>query len=217
MGGSGDRAGARSRRRFLADGAGALSAVALGAAARPARPATPDEVATRAATLRAVAGLALPAAALGPRRLEEAVARFERWRDGFQPVAELDHPYLSTDEIQYGPPDPRPGWDAQLDALELEARRRWERGYAEAAAGEREEMLRTHLERHLPRASGATPLPEPARAPHVAIALMAWFAATPAANDLCFGRAIRRHTCRGLPSAVDEPAPLEGEPLFTED
>ncbi|HVS12822.1 MAG TPA: hypothetical protein VMV46_02775 [Thermoanaerobaculia bacterium] len=191
--------------------------MALGAAATPARSESPDEASARAATLRAVAALALPAVALGPRRLEDAVVRFERWRDGFQPVAELDHPYLSTDQIQYGPPDPRPAWEAQLDALELESRQRWERGFVDAASTEREELLRLHLARHLPRGGGESPLPEPARAPHVAIGLMAWFYSTPAANDLCYGRAIRRHTCRGLPSAVEEPPPLAGEPLFTED
>ena len=47
------------------------------------------------------------------------------------PVAELDHYYLWTDEIGYGPADPAPLWTSQLEALELEAEKRHGASFAE--------------------------------------------------------------------------------------
>ncbi|MCA9739576.1 MAG: hypothetical protein KC645_18260, partial [Gemmatimonadetes bacterium] len=78
--------------------------------------------------LRAVAVLVLPAE-LSPVEQEEAVQGFERWAAGYEPVAELNHGY-GTSEIRYGPPDPRPGWAAQLRGLDLEAQRRSQTGFA---------------------------------------------------------------------------------------
>ncbi|HVS62188.1 MAG TPA: hypothetical protein VMT85_01665 [Thermoanaerobaculia bacterium] len=208
----------RTRRRFLVQSASALSAVAAGGVrAQTGPPRAPDQQRREAAILRAVAAVTLPTAELGAARLEQAVTRFERWRDGVRPVAELDHPYLSSDEVRYGPADPRPAWAAQLEALELESRQRHELAYADLDRARREALLRSHLRRHLPRERGETALPAPLEAPHVALALMAWFYSTPAANDLCYGRAIRRHSCRGLPSATAEPAPLDDQALFTDD
>ncbi len=153
-----------------------------------------------------MAGHALPADALGEDGISEQVAAFERWSRGFEPVAELDHPYIWSDELVYGPPDPRPGWQAQLDGLDLEARRRHGAGFVELPVGHRAELLREHLERAVP--AGLRELPFAAEAPHVAIALLAWWAGTSGANDLCHGAAIGRHECRGLPSAAQRPEPL---------
>lgn len=207
-----------SRRRFLVQSIALPAATLLPAASsgarQPARTADPDRRATflpeSARTLRALGEVVLPTGELVEGDLDLAVRRFEQWAEALEPVAELDHPYLSTDEIAYGPPDPRPAWSAQLEALELLASRRHGVGYAELELPERERLLREQLPKELPQA-----LPHPTAAPHVAIALLAWFYASDEANDLCYRARIGRYQCRGLPSAVQRPAPLRGS-LFEE-
>ncbi|HLE69933.1 MAG TPA: hypothetical protein VJH87_09650, partial [Vicinamibacteria bacterium] len=125
---------------------------------------------------------------------------FRKWLDELEPVAELDHAYISTDEILYGPPDPEPLWTAQLEALELEAEKRHEASFAAVPREEQETLLR----RQLPPNPGAA-LPDPARAPHVALGLLAYFYQTSEANDLCYERAIEKTTCRGVESGAVEP------------
>ena len=111
-----------SRRRFLVQSVALPAATLLPAASsvaqQPARATDPDRRATfrpeSAETLRALGEVVLPAGELVEGDLDLALRRFARWADALEPVAELDHPYLSTDEIAYGPPDPRPAWSAQL-------------------------------------------------------------------------------------------------------
>jgi hypothetical protein len=152
----------------------------------------------------------LPAGELAAGDLDLALRRFASWTAGIEPVAELDHPYLSTDEIAYGPPDPRPAWKAQLEALELLAERRHGASFAGLDAASREVLLREQLPKDLPQA-----LPHPSAASHVAVALLSWFYSSDEANDLCYRARIGRHQCRGLPSATERPAPLSGS-LFAD-
>ena len=155
--------------------------------------------------LRAVADIVLPVAALGEEGVAEAVGGFTTWVEAFEPAAELDHPYL-TGELRYGPPHPGPRWAAQLDALDLESRRRFGVPFGERSAEERRAVVE--------RALGAEPpddLPgSPARADHVALGLLAWFYGTPRANDLCYRAEVGRHRCRGIASLPDEPRTGEG-------
>lgn len=195
-----------SRRRFL-QSAALLSGAALpGAAPANAQGAgSLDDTATM--VLRAVALHVLPVETLGRETAADLVSKFSRWSDGFEPVAELDHPYLSSDEVRYGPPDPRPLWRAQLEALERESRQRYGVGFVECEGADRDLLLRRHLRRHSNEGASAA-LPDPEHAGHVALALMSWYFKSSAANDLCYGAAIGRHDCRGLPSAVDRPSTL---------
>jgi hypothetical protein len=207
-----------SRRRFLAQSVALPVATLLpgpplrGQEAAPpsARDTTSPFAPDSAATLRALGEVVLPAGELAAGDLEIALQRFARWAEALEPVAELDHPYLSTDEIAYGPPDPRPAWQAQLEALELLASKRHGTSYTVLERAERERLLRDQLTQDLPQA-----LPHPTSAPHVAIALLAWFYSSDEANDLCYRARIGRHQCRGLPSSVERPAPLRGS-LFEE-
>ncbi len=128
---------------------------------------------------------------------------FQRWVEAFQPAAELDHGYL-TEQIRYGPPHPGPRWQAQLEALDLEARRRHDVSFAEVAL----DVRRAWIEREL-RAEEGGGLPDPARADHVALGLLAWFFRTSLANDLCYEARIGRQTCRGIDSLPEEPGRLE--------
>lgn len=147
--------------------------------------------------LRAVADVVLPAELSAVER-EEAVADFEDWAAGYEPVAEMNHGY-GTSEIRYGPPDPVPGWTAQLEALDLEARRRTGTAFADLDATAKRELLeRQDLDR-------GTGLPNPLRADHVAVALMAHWFGSPRATDLCYRRRIGVQLCRGIDNAPEEP------------
>lgn len=207
-----------SRRDFLKKSAGVASGAAiagsLGAAA--CTPDTPGAGGTGTeereaqasalppAPLRALADVVLPAGALGADGMDEAVRDFSAWVDGFEPAAELDHPYL-TGELRYGLPHPGPRWAAELEAMELEAERRTGTAFSALAPDAR----RTLAEEVIRRAdSGGLP-GNPAAADHVVLGLLAWFYGTSKANDLCYGAEVGRHLCRGTPSLPQEPRPLE--------
>ena len=99
----------------------------------------------------------------------------------------------------YGPPDPVPAWQAQLEALEIEASRRTGSSFAELDIPGRRELIRRQ------ELDGGSGLPSPLRARHVAVALMAhWFGSSEAV-DRCYGRRIAERTCRGIDSAASEP------------
>lgn len=151
-------------------------------------------------TLRAVAEAVLPAE-LGDDGHERAVAAFQRWSDGLEPVVELAHPYL-VPETRYSGPDPRPGWAAQLQGLEKECESRYGKAFGDLDIPARRNLLARPLGRAGPG------LGSPANADHVALALMAHFFASPLATDLCYGRVIAKQQCRGLEGALGEPVAL---------
>ena len=152
--------------------------------------------------MRAVAEAVLPAE-LGDDGIERAVASFERWSEGIEPVAELSHPYL-VPEVRYSGPDPRPGWAAQLEGLEKECRSRYAKALGELDVPTRRALLAR------PLGAAGPGLGSPASANHVALALMAHFFASPVATDLCYGRVIAKQQCRGLEGALGEPVALTG-------
>ena len=186
------------RRTFLKRSGAALSVAAvsgcvLDSAEREADSAAPLE----AATLRAVAEVVLPTD-LGDASREDIVQAFERWAFEYEPVAELNHGY-GTSEVRYGPPDPVPAWQAQLEALEIEASRRTGSSFGELDIPRRRELI---TRQGLDEGSG---LPNPLQARHVAVALMAhWFSSSEAV-DRCYGRRIAERACRGIDTAPAEP------------
>lgn len=190
------------RRAFLKQSTIALSGLAVGGCTGPESGAASRAVDAR--LLRAVGRLALPSE-MGEDGVERAVAGFESWLAGFEPVAELPHGYGSGD-IRYGPPDPGPRWGAQLEALDLEAVKRFGVGYAELDAPRQRRLLEGQLRAV---ASDTDALSgQPARGEHVAVGLLSWFYGSSEATDLCYGRRIGAFTCRPLAAAPDEPVPL---------
>lgn len=198
------------RRRFLgASGAAVAAAVAPiplreTAAAATAQP--EDANGGRRLDLpllRALAEAVLPTE-IGDAGLRDALRDFVRWLDGFEPVAELPHPYLSSDEVRYGPPDPAPRWASQLEALDLLARKSRGAGFADLPVETRRELVVADLNRH----ATDTALPAPAYAPQLAAGLLARFYSRPAAADLAYGTRINAAGCRDLASGAERPAPL---------
>jgi hypothetical protein len=194
------------RRRFMKSSAALVSGLAVSSCA----PAAKESEAPRTeiskeplerGLLEAVARIVLPAAILGEAGVARVVEGFQRWLSGVTPVAELDHAYIFTDDILYGPPDPGPLWGAQLEALSLEAEKGHGVSFLELPRAEQESLVRRQIPRDLPPG-----LPDAARAPHVALGLLAYFYQSSEANDLCYEAAIERNTCRGLESSSSEPS-----------
>lgn len=193
------------RRRFMKQSAAVVSGLALPGCVAPGEsPATggSSESALPPRTLAAVGRLVLPSTELGEAGVDRVLQGFQKWLDELQPVAELAHVYIYTDEIQYGPAHPGPLFRAQLEALELLADQDKGASFTELSREEQEEILRRQLPRDLPAG-----LPDAARAPHVAVGLLAYFYDTSEANDLCYQAAIESQTCRGLESSSSEPEP----------
>ena len=204
----------QDRRSFLKTAAGAVPGAAIagslglggcapdGGADGAAAASQPGRTLPEA-PLRAVADVTLPTAALGEEGTAAAVRGFLDWVEGFEPAAELDHPYLS-DELRYGPPHPGPRWAAQLEAMELESGHRSGISFRELAADERKDLVERAL-----RGEPSANLPgNPAQADHVALGLLSWFYGTSQANDLCYAAQVGRHLCRGLQSLPEEPSQM---------
>lgn len=189
-----------SRRDFVGTVAAALPVLATPATAAARVPARPADLA-RADALDALADVVLPAE-LGEAGVRAAVAGFRIWLAAYEPVAEANHGY-GTGEIEYLPADPAPGWNAQLDALDVEATKRYGGPFASLDPDRR----RALVEARLAPVRGDR-LPVPHEAPHVALGLLAWWCATPAANDLAYRARIGRESCRPLAQTVDEPAAI---------
>lgn len=186
-----------------------VSGMALGKCAPTQEaPSAPSALDMDLSVLNAVAGIVLPVQTLGDAGLERVVSGFQEWIVEFEPVAELAHAYLTTDEIPYGPPDPAPLWASQLAALQIESRKRYSEDFAAVSVDQQLSMLRGQLPDPLPQS-----LPKAGFAPHVALGLLGYFYASSEANDLCYQSAIERQTCRGLESGALEPEkipPVEG-------
>lgn len=191
------------RRGFLQSVAGAIpGATLLGCGSGTDRRDGDAAAATLdPALLDAVAAVALPSA-LGAEGRTRAVTGFTRWLAGYQPVAEAVHGY-GTGEIRYLPADPAPGWAAQLQALDIEARKRHGTGLAALDVERRRALVRAQLAQEGERLPAT-----PERAHTVVGGLLAWYYRTPEATDLCYGARIGKETCRPLALSGARPEPL---------
>ncbi len=189
-----------SRREFLTASGAAVAAVAAPGAAGQERAEGFDPQ-----LLEALAEAVLPEE-IGPAGVQEATRDFRRWLAGFEPVAELPHPYLSSDEVRYGPADPAPRWASQLEALDLLSRKRHGTGFGALPPEARRALVARDLAGQLPDGR----LPQPASASHLAVGLLARFYARPAAADLAYGARINAAACRDLAQGAVAPTPLPG-------
>lgn len=160
------------------------------------------------ALLAAVGEAVLPES-LGADGRTRAVGAFARWLAQYAPVSEAMHGYGDA-EITYTPSDPAPGWNAQLAGLDLLARRKHRRAFARLGVPLRRALLRTQLGGA--GAAGGTRLPSnPLAASHVAVALMAHWAASSEATDLAYQARIMKANCRLLAETSRVPLPIAGE------
>ena len=181
------------------------------AAAAPSKlvPTTPVEPAQPVldGTLLQALGEAVLPESLGAHGQRLAVAAFAAWLAAYRPVAEEMHGYGQA-EITYTPSDPAPGWQSQLQGLELLAQRSQSSGFAALDVAARRSVLKAPLARI---GDARVPL-NPAAAQHVAIALLAHWTASSAAQDLAYQARIGANTCRGLGDTARPPLPLDDQP-----
>ena len=196
---------ASSRRRFLKSSGAVVAAVAApsGAVAATAQESPSLSLSLDLPLLGAFAEAVLPEE-IGSDGVKDALRGFVTWMNGFEPVAELPHPYLSSVEVQYGPPHPAPRWASQLQALDLLATKEHGSSFVELQVAKRRELIAADLERH----DAGESLPRPAYAGHVAVGLLAHFYSHPRAADLAYGARINARACRDLASGASMPAPL---------
>lgn len=153
--------------------------------------------------LDAVGEVMLPSA-LGADGRAAAVTAFVAWVDGYDPVAEEMHGYGYSD-IRYLPPDPAPGWRAQLEGLDTLARRARRSPFAELDDQGRREVLTMAL-----AGVDGDRLPAPLGASHVAVALLSHWASSPEAWNLALGVQVSPGDCRPLDGVASKPLPLGG-------
>lgn len=187
------------RRRFLKTAGGA--AVAAGAAGTVAAACAPEMAAWDPATMLALAQTILPEE-LGADGIQRAVGGFQAWLAGYRPAVEVTHGY-GTGNLDYTPAHPGPGWAAQVEALDLEAKERFGAVFAALSPEQRTAMIRRQVARER-----VDRLPDPVQARHVAVGLLAYWAQTPEATNLCYQAKIDPLRCRPLGEQASKPAPL---------
>ena len=187
-----------TRRAFLGWLASTVPASAL---VRRAHALSVDALASSPRTLRALGDAVLPAE-LGSEATAAAVERFQRWIAGYRDNAELVHGY-GTSVLERAGPTPATRWAAQLDQLEARAQRQHRHSFDALTLDQRRLMLRTELSTMNAERIGAV-----GNAPHVALALLAHYYASPEATDLCYEAAIGQQTCRPLAASSRKPLRL---------
>ncbi len=175
-----------------------LSSLLASSSSDPTRLAPESE-----ATLHALATAVLPES-LGSERITEITDRFRAWLRAYRPEAELDHGY-GHPKLRATDASPLPGYVRQLAALDRAARAEGET-FARLAPERQRTLVATAL-----AASLVAELPERPDGRHVAADLLAFFFRGSEASDLCYGAAIGRDQCRGLPGSEDPPAPLKAK------
>jgi hypothetical protein len=201
---------APSRRSFISWLGGLAAASGLhGAVRAEARPAPPVSLGDSAAQgtgldpalLTQLAEAVLPGE-LGDIDTARVSRAFARWAEGYQPGAELNHPYGSA-TIRFAGASPVGRWRSQLDALQQSARSRFGRSFQAASLEQRRDLVQAAL-----FGERVDRMPSPLSAGHVAIALLSWYFASPEATDLCYRARINPNSCRPLANAGREPLPL---------
>ncbi|MDB4874174.1 MAG: hypothetical protein JWM41_620 [Gemmatimonadetes bacterium] len=187
-----------TRRTFLASLA---ASVPLAVIVRQAHAAAVVHLQADPATLDALGDAVLPSS-LGRAGIAAAVAAFRDWGAGYRERAELNHGY-GTSRLRFTGATPMTRWATQLDALDADAKTKHQRRFRELSVAQRQAVVRSALQgERLDRIPGI------ADANHVAVALLAHFYDSSAANDLCYEAKIGKATCRPLSESRRKPLPV---------
>jgi len=151
--------------------------------------------------LSALAATVLPES-IGSAGHASVVRGFTVWIAGYRPVSEEMHGY-GNQEITFTASDPAPGWNAQLQGLDLLPRRTKGKGFLALDLNARRALLGAQLA----RVNGRLPS-NPVAATHIAVALLAFWTGSSTATDLAYGAQIRKDNCRVLADTVRKPLPL---------
>jgi hypothetical protein len=187
-----------SRRNFLAALAAALPLTVL---VRRAHAAAVVYLEADPATLDALAAAILPSE-LGRAGTANVARAFRDWGAKYHENTELVHGY-GTSRLRSTGPTPLTRWATQLDALEAQAQSAHQRPFRDLTVAQRADLVRAALQgQRLDR------MPAVCDANHVAIALLAHFYDSSAANDVCYNAQIGKQTCRALGASSRKPLPM---------
>ena len=192
-----------TRRSFFAWLGTVVSTAVLSRRLEPATVPVPAPEGLDRALVRALANAVLPGE-LGTEGRHRAADGFLGWVAGYRAGAELLHDY-GVPKIAHAGPSPASRWAAQLSQLDHLSRQRHRLSWVALGVERQRALVSERL------VAGKTPadLPaDPARAPHVAVGLLAHFYALPETTDLCYGAEIMRKQCRPLAGNPERPVPL---------
>lgn len=192
-----------TRRTFFAWLGTIASSAVLSRRLEPATVPAPTPGGLDPSQLRALASVVLPAE-LGIEGTRRAADGFLAWVAAYRPGAELLHDYGLT-QITHAGPSPVRRWAAQLAQLDRLARQRHTTPWITLSVARRRVLV---TERLAAGKTGADLPGDPARAPHVAVGLLAYYYGLPEATDLCYGAEILRKQCRPLAKNPERPVPL---------
>lgn len=184
-----------TRRQFLA-----TSIAVPAAAAACERPSLTSGESLDAGIVQALCVAILPSS-LGTEGAARVAGEFQAWLSTFRAGAERNHGY-GTGDLTFNPDDPAPRWSNQLTQLDGDARREHSQSFAEITVAERQSLVAAAL------GDADESIPSPVRAGHVAVALLAFFYASPEATNLCYGAAVNKQTCRPLSESPRRPVIL---------
>lgn len=197
------------RRTFLSQAAASMAAFSVAGEFTPPQKSAKESQtgASRAldAALLAALGESLLPESLGTAGRAKAVHAFSAWIAGYTPVSEEMHGYGYA-EIRYTVADPAPGWNAQLQGLDMLAKKQLGAGLASLGAAKRNTFVRAQLA----RIRGDRLPADPLSAQHVAVALLAHWAASSEAIDFAYGVRIGKDQCKSLADSPRKPLPLAG-------
>jgi len=198
------------RRTFLSQAAASVAAFGVAGQIEPESPGAqngqpPQTGDARAldAPLLAALGEALLPESLGAGARANAVKEFRDWIAAYKPVSEEMHGYGYA-EITYTVSDPAPGWNAQLHGMDLLARKQFGAAFPRLKPEQRDALVRAQLAGVRTGRLPANPL----TASHVAVALLAHWAASSAATDFAYGVKIGKDNCKTLADSPRKPLPL---------
>jgi hypothetical protein len=156
---------------------------------------SPSLAATDESHIRAVADVVLPSE-IGAEGRARVVTGFLGWLRDYRAGADMDHGYGFT-RLRRTPPSPAAKYSAQLASLEQRA---GAHGFGSLSVDARRVILEEAI-----AAAKIERLPARPDGGHVATDLMAFYFNSVEANDLAYGAAIGRDTCRSLEGSDHRP------------
>ena len=194
-----------TRRGFVSWLSGLAATIGLGARARRASAASraepPQPTSIDPATIAALAAVVLPTE-LGTDGFNRVGREFTQWIGRYRAGVELVHPYGST-ELRNTGESPLNRWRSHLATLDQQARQQHQRAFTALTVVQRRDLVTSAIAADRPNR-----LPDALDGSHVALALMAWYFATPDAINRCYNARIDRYQCRPLVNAPRLPLPM---------
>lgn len=177
-----------------------LSGLALQFVPRWARAESTPKQESSSPSLYDLALVVLPTS-LGPARISEIAANFEKWIAGYPSGADAGNSYGSSNLRVLGP-NPSSHYAEQIVQIGTIASAKGA-PFAQLNDEEKRAVIRTVLAE-----VGASSIPQHPNGLHVITDLMSYFYNSSDGTDFCYNAAIRRADCRGLASSGSRPASL---------